>query len=71
MNSLKFAIYPPAEPNLPHLAVVLSGDTLVDSFACDDQGEAEDLLAHLRARFAARAEARSLTRERRRLAADA
>jgi hypothetical protein len=69
MDSLKFAIYPPAEPNLPHLAVVLSGDTLVDSFACDDQGEAEDLLTQLRARFAARAEARG--RARRRLPADA
>jgi hypothetical protein len=45
-----YAIYPPASPGLPWLAVVLSDDKPVDMFGCESRASAEALLRSIRAR---------------------
>ncbi len=50
MTGLKFAIYPPAEADLPFLAVVLDGGRPLDMFGCPDRLTAERLLREMRAR---------------------
>ena len=49
-----FAVYPPAGPGLPWLAVVLSGNKPLDMFGCADKETAERLLREMRARRAGR-----------------
>ena len=54
VTGLKFAIYPPAGPGLPWLAVVLASDKPVDMFGCASRETAEQLLRSMRARRQAR-----------------
>jgi|HubBroStandDraft_1064217.scaffolds.fasta_scaffold323546_2 hypothetical protein len=50
MKPLKYAIYPPAETNVPWLAVVLDDDRPVDMFSCADRNAAERVLFEMKAR---------------------
>jgi hypothetical protein len=50
VTGLKFAIYPPAQPGLPWLAVVLAGDKPLDMFGCAGRETAEKLVQSMRAR---------------------
>jgi hypothetical protein len=54
MSLLRYAIYPPAEPGLPYLAVVLDGPRLLDTFACPDRQSATEVLGQMRARHSGR-----------------
>ena len=52
MTELTYAIYPPAERELPWLAVVLNGNKPIDIFGCADKDTAERLLREMKARQA-------------------
>jgi hypothetical protein len=54
VKALTYAIYPPAEPGLPWLAVLLSGNKPIDMFGCADKDTAERLLREMRVRQAAK-----------------
>jgi hypothetical protein len=54
MSLVRYAIYPPAEPGLPFLAVVLDGPRLLDTFACPDRASAAEVLGQMRARHSGR-----------------
>jgi len=45
-----YAVYPPPEPGLPWLAVVLAGDRPVDAFGCPDAKSARTVLRGIEAR---------------------
>jgi len=59
MQQMTYAIYPPAEPGLPWLAVVLDGDTPTDTFGCADRDTAERVLIEMRARTEAKVDPES------------
>jgi len=50
VTGITYAIYPPARPGLPWLAVVLAGNKPLDMFGCADKETAERLLREMRAR---------------------
>jgi hypothetical protein len=50
MERIRYAIYAPAEPGLPWLAVVLDEGKPVDMFGCPDPETAERLLSEMKAR---------------------
>jgi len=54
VTGITFAIYPPAGPDLPWLAVVLAGRKPLDMFGCADKETAERLLREMKARRAGR-----------------
>ena len=50
MKPITYAIYPPAEPDLPWPAVVLDRGKPVDMFGCPDRETAERVLFEMKAR---------------------
>jgi hypothetical protein len=54
VTGITFAIYPPAGPGLPWLAVVLAGHKPLDMFGCANEETAERLLREMKARRAGR-----------------
>ena len=54
MDKPKYALYPPAGPGLPWLAVVLRGDKPTDMFGCPGREAAERVLVEIRARTEAK-----------------
>jgi hypothetical protein len=54
MTKIEFAVYAPATPDLPYLAVVLSGREPLEAFGSQDREDAERILDKLRARFRGR-----------------
>jgi hypothetical protein len=51
MQPIKYALYPPAEPEFPWLAVVLDGHRPIETFACQDRDSAERVLFEMKARI--------------------
>ena len=54
MLRFRFAIYPPAGPELPWLAVTLDRDKVVDFFACPSKDAAEKVSDSMKARWTAK-----------------
>jgi hypothetical protein len=54
MKQSKYAIYPPAEPELPYLAVVLTGDYVSSVFSCPDRKTAKRWVREMKERVSAR-----------------
>ena len=54
MDPTRYAVYPPTEPGLPFLAVVLAGGALLQTFACPDRQSALRILGQMRARLSAK-----------------
>lgn len=53
MKRCKFAIYPPATPDFPWLAVAIDRETVVDFFPCMSKDAADRVLASMKARWGA------------------
>ena len=50
MGHMRYAIYAPAERDIPWLAVVLMGEKAADTFACPSKEAAEHVLREMQAR---------------------
>ena len=51
MQPIKYALYPPAEPEFPWLAVLLDGEKPIETFGCPDRDSAERVLLEMKARM--------------------
>ena len=54
MKRMQYAIYPPAEPGLPWLAVLIARGKPMDVFGCPDEASAERVLSEMKARTEAK-----------------
>jgi hypothetical protein len=54
MKQTTYAIYPPAEAELPYLAVVLSGGRVTSIFSCENRKTAKRWVREMRERESAR-----------------
>jgi hypothetical protein len=61
MKPVKYALYPPAEPGLPWLAVTLEGVRPTAAFGCYDRKSAERVLKEIQVRIDAKASYGSTT----------
>jgi hypothetical protein len=52
---VRYAIYPPAGPGTPWLAVVLDEDKVVEAVACEDRVDAAQVVLELQSRAEGRA----------------